>query len=111
MKFHCKVLDTQQGSCKGWASPGWAMNFSSRAISQTAERTPKPKWPRQDVQFIQEAPIWLASGTGVGLVTGEGKGSFLAMGTYRKLAANSWGESFRRWGKCGLFWQRMKAGA
>lgn len=87
MKFHHKALDTQQGSCNSWAPGVGNDKFSSRH-SQT-ERTSKHKQQRQDVQFIQEAPISLACGSGVGLATWEGKERALLMGKYRKLAANS----------------------
>lgn len=64
--------------------------------------------------YKQEDPIWLACGRGVGLVTPEGERverGALPLGKYRKLVRKLLGDSFRRWEKCGLFWQRMKAGA
>ena len=40
-----------------------------------------------------------------------GKGEGPAHGKIQKISSELLGESFRGWEKCGLFWQRMKAGA
>lgn len=88
------------------------MNFSSRDISQTSERTSKPKQPRQEVQFIPEAPIWVACGSrgGSSHMGGEGEGP--AHGKIEKISSKLLGEGFGGGGKNVVFFgQRMKAGA